>query len=277
LASLDFKAPVFMTAFRSSSILLAACTLACACAHAAEDDKISPDRPDFTNSSTAVGMGRFQAETGLAWDRERDPDQHTRTLTTPLTLRYGLAEGFELRLETDGRTLIHASDPSSGAHATTAGYADSAVGFKWHLADQQGNVPSYALQLHATLPSGSRTLRGQGLRPAVYVPAEWDLPNDFSLGVMPGMGLDHNDQGAHYNYGVLSASLGKDFSERLHGFLEIALPQIARAGNGGTQASLDTGAAWLVNKDVQVDALIMHGLNRNTAGLSLGFGLSFRL
>lgn len=266
-----------MTAFRSSTILLAACTLACACAHAAEDDKISPDRPDFTNSSTAVGLGRFQAETGLAWDRERDPDQHTRTLTTPLTLRYGLAEGFELRLETDGRTIVHASDPSSGAHATTAGYADSAVGFKWHLADQQGNVPSYALQLHATLPSGSRALRGQGLRPAVYVPAEWDLGGDFSLGVMPGLGLDHNEQGAHYDYGVLSASLGKDFSERLHGFLEIALPQIARAGNGGTQASLDTGAAWLVNKDVQVDALIMHGLNRNTPGLSLGFGLSFRL
>ena len=266
-----------MTAFRSPTILLAAaCALACACAHGAEDDKISPDRPDFTNSSTAVGLGTFQVEAGLAWDRERDPDLHTRTLTTPLTLRYGLAEGFELRLETDGRTILHASDPASGAHATTAGYADSALGFKWHLADQQGNVPSYALQLHATLPSGSSELRGQGVRPAVYVPAEWDLPNDFSLGVMPGVGVDHNDGGAHYSYGVLSASLGKDFNERLHGFLEVALPQIARAGNGGTQASLDTGLAWLVDKDVQVDALVMHGLNRNTPGLSLGFGLSFR-
>ena len=30
------------------------------------------------------------------------------------------------------------------------------------------------------------------------------------------------------------------------------------------------------NKDVQVDAYVMHGLNRNTPGLSLGFGLSFR-
>jgi hypothetical protein len=147
---------------------------------------------------------------------------------------------------------------------------------KWHIADQQGKVPSYGLLVHATLPSGSSALRGQGLRPAVYVPAEWDLPKDFSLGIMPGMGVDHNDRGAHFNYGVMSASLGKDFNERLHGFLEVALPQIARAGNGGTQASLDTGAAWLVNKDVQVDALIMHGLNRNTPGLSLGFGVSFR-
>jgi len=266
-----------MTASRFVPLLLASTVaLACAGAHAQDDDKISPDRPDFTNSSTVVGQGRFQVEAGLQWDRERDPDLHTRTLSTPLTLRYGIGETTELRLETSGRTVIHASDPSSGEHATTAGYADSAIGLKWHVADQQGNVPSYGLLVHAILPSGSRELRGQGLRPAVYVPAEWDLPNDFSLGIMPGFGIDHNDQGAHYNYGVMSASLGKDFNERLHGFLEVALPQIARAGNGGTQASLDTGVAWLVNKDVQVDALVMHGLNRNTPGLSLGFGVSFR-
>jgi hypothetical protein len=263
-----------MTASRFLPLLLAS-SLACACAHA-DEDKISPDRPDFTNSSTVVGQGRFQVEAGLQWDRERDPDLHTRTLSTPLTLRYGLGESTELRLETGGRMVIHASDPFSGEHATTAGYADSAIGLKWHIADQQGNVPSYGLLVHALLPSGSRELRGQGARPAVFVPAEWDLPGDFSLGIMPGLGIDHNAGGAHYQYGVMSASLGKDFSERLHGFFEIALPQIARAGNGGTQASLDTGLAWLVDEDVQVDALVMHGLNRNTPGLSLGFGLSFR-
>lgn len=266
-----------MIAFRfSTTLLAAACTLACACARAG-DDNISPDRPDFTNSSTVVGQDRFQVEAGLQWDRERDPDQHVRTLSTPLTLRYGIGETTELRLETSGREIVHASDPVSGAHDTTAGYADSAIGLKWHIADQRGDVPSWGLLVHAVLPSASRGLGGQGVRPAVFVPAEWDLPNDFSLGIMPGLGVEHDERGAHYNFGVMSASLGKDFSERLHGFFEIALPQIARAGNGGTQASLDTGAAWLVNKDCQVDALVMHGLNRNTPGLSLGFGVSFRL
>lgn len=267
-----------MSLSRVFPFLLSACGLACACAHADDNnDKISPDRPDFTNSSTVVGDGRFQVEAGLQWDRQRDPDLHTRTLSTPLTLRYGVGDSAELRLETGGRTIEHASDPFSGAHDTTAGYTDSAIGAKWHLADQQGNVPSYGLLVHALLPSGSRELRGQGVRPAVFVPAEWDLPNDFSLGIMPGLGTDRNERGAHYGYGVMSASLGKDFNPRLHGFLEVALPQIARAANGGTQASLDTGLAWLVNNNCQVDALVMHGLNRNTPGLSLGFGLSFRL
>lgn len=267
-------------------LLAAACVLACAGAHAQgtggtggagdKDDKINPDRPDFVNSPDVVGKGRFQVEAGVQWDRQREPEEHTRTLTTPLTLRYGIGESFELRLDTDGRSIEHASDPSSGEHTTTAGYTDSAFGFKWHGADQQGNVPSYGLMVEAYLPTGSRALRTPGLRPVLYVPAEWTLPNDFSLGIMPGFGFDRNDDGAHYGYGVMAASLGKDFNERLHGILEVALPQIARADNGGTQARIDTGLAWLVSKDCQVDAIVMHGLNHNTPGLSLGVGLSFR-
>jgi hypothetical protein len=262
-------------------LLATACALACAGAHAqragGNDDKISPDRPDFVNSPDVVGKGRFQAEAGVEWDRQRESDEHSRTITTPLTLRYGIGESFELRLETDGRSIEHASDPSTGEHTTTAGYADSAVGFKWHGADQQGSVPAYGVILEAYLPSGSRALRTPGVRPVLYVPAEWSLPNDFSLGIMPGLGFDRNDDGAHYGYGVMAASLGKDFNERLHGILEVALPQIARADNGGTQARIDTGVAWLVNKDCQVDAIVMHGLNHNTPGLSVGVGLSFRL
>jgi hypothetical protein len=263
-------------------LLAAACALACAGARAqtgvGNDDNgaISPDRPDFVNSSSVVGKGRFQLEAGVEWDRQREPEQHTRTLTTPLTLRYGIGESVELRLETDGRSIEHDTDPASGAHTTTAGYADSAFGFKWHIADQQGKVPSYGLIVEAAVPSGSRELRTPGVRPVAYVPAEWDMPDDFSLGIMPGVGVDRNDDGAHYGYGVLAASLGKDFNERLHGFFEVALPQIARADNGGTQARVDTGLAWLVDKDCQVDAIVMHGLNRNTPGLSLGFGLSLR-
>jgi hypothetical protein len=273
-----------MIDFRSACPILAATlALACAGAHAQannpgnDDDAISPDRPDFVNSSKVVGKGRLQVEAGLQWERERDEEVHARTLTTPLTLRYGIGESFELRLETDGRTIVHGVDPDSGARADAAGYADSMLGFKWHIADQQGSVPSYGLIVEATVPSGSRSLRGQGVRPVVYLPAEWDLPNDFSVGIMPGFGADHNDAGARYGYGVMAVSVDKGFGERLHGFLEVAMPQIARADNGGTQAALDTGATWLVNKDCSVDAILAHGLNHRTPGLTLGFGVSFRL
>jgi hypothetical protein len=257
------------------------CTLAVNTARAGADEPISTDRPDFVESSQVVGKGRVQLETSLQWERQRDDELHTRTLSTPTLLRIGIGESAELRIETDGRTVIHASDPASGAHATSAGYADSALGIKWHLADQQGDGiqgrPSLGVLLHADLPSGSRELRGHGVRPSLRLAAEWELADGYSFGVMPGLATDSDDKGKRYGYGILAATLGKEFNERVHGFVELAAPQIARASHGGTQTSFDTGVAYLVNKNCQVDFSVVHGLNRRSPDLSLAFGLSLRM
>jgi hypothetical protein len=258
---------------------LCACLLAGAFAVAsarADDDTINPDRPNVDNSSQVVGAGRVQLETGLEWDRQRDADAHVRTLTTPTMLRIGLSGALELRLETEGRAITHASDPATGQHTVAAGWAESAAGVKWHIADQDGMKPSIGLIAEAALPTGSKSLRGTGFRPSLNLPAEWDLGNDWSLGVMPGIGRDSDDAGARYTYGVFGAALGKAFSERLRGFAELAAPTIARAAHGGTQTQADAGVTWLVNKDCMLDVMVVHGLNRNTPDLSLAFGVSVR-
>jgi hypothetical protein len=255
------------------------CGLAANAASAAgDDDAINPDRPGVVETSQVVGKGRIQLETSLQWDRLRDDSSHERTLSTPTLLRFGLGESTELRFETDGRNLIHASEPGTGVHTTTAGWADTDVGLKWHLKDapEGAGAPALGVLLHATLPSGSRDLRGHGLRPSLRLVAEWELPHGLSLGVMPGLGVDSDDDGARYGYGILAASLGKEFTERLHGFVELAAPQIAHAAHGGTEASFDTGLTYLVNKDCQVDVQLVHGLNHRTPDLSLAFGVSVR-
>jgi hypothetical protein len=275
-AAFDNKHPDPMFRTTSLSILLAALCLPFV-AHAGDDDVINPDRPDVTESSKVVGKGRFQIETGVEWDRQRDAALHERTVTTPTLLRIGVGESTELRIETDGRTIVHDSFPGTGQREVTAGYADTELGLKWQLAEQNGKQPSLGVLLHAALPSGSRDLRGHGLRPSLLLAADWELAGGYSLSVMPGLGTDSDDDGARYGYGVLAASLSKEFKERLHGFVEVATPQIARAAHGGTQALLDFGVAYLVNKDVQVDAMVVHGLNKRTPDVGLGFGLSVRL
>jgi hypothetical protein len=252
------------------------CVFATSAARAADDEPISTDRPDFVESSQVVGKGRFQLETSVQWERAREDGLRVRTLSTPTLLRIGMGESAELRIETDGRNLIHAS-----GEPTVAGYADTALGVKWHLADQQGEgfggMPSMAVLLHADLPSGSRTLRGHGVRPSLRLAAEWDLPGGYAFGVMPGLGQESDDAGKRYGYGVLAATFGKEFNERVRGFVEVAAPQIARATHGGTQASFDTGLTYLVNKDCQLDVSLTHGLNRRSADVSLAFGLSVRM
>lgn len=259
-------------------LLAAVLALACAAqsAHAGDDDAINPDRPNVANSSQTVGRGRVQLEIGANWDRQRDDDLHARTLTTPTLLRIGLGESTELRIDTDGRSIEHDVDPASGMHSTTAGWADTSVGFKWHFADGEGARPSLGLIGEVALPTGSSALRGKGVRPQVELPAEWDLQHGWSLAVMPGLGSDSDDNGTRYGYGILAASLGKELTERAKGFVEVAAPQIARASHGGNQTQVDAGVSWLVNKDCQLDAMVVHGLNRNTPDLSLAFGVSIR-
>jgi hypothetical protein len=264
----------------SRPLFLAACTLAlsiaAANARAGDEDSINPDRPGFAESSEVVGEGRVQLETSIQWERQRDDTEHSRTLSTPTLLRIGVNEALELRFETDGRTIIHASEPGSGEHATTAGYADTSAGFKWRLADQKGNQPSLALLGDIQLPSGSGALRGKGARPALYVPAGWELDKGLSVEFMPGIGVDSDDDGRRYRFGFLALSLEKEISKQLHGFVELAAPQIARAAHGGTQAVIDGGFTWQVSNDAQLDVSLIHGLNKRTPDLSLAFGVSIR-
>lgn len=245
-------------------------------AYAEDGDAISPDRPNVAASSQVVGHGRVQLEIGANWDLLRDDDLQTRTLSTPALLRLGFGDKTELRVESDGRTIEHSVDRPTGARTTTAGWAATAIGFKRRLAEADSLFPALGLIGRVVLPTGNSALRGRGLLPQVELAAEWDLPKDWSLAVTPGIGRDWDDNGTRFSYAILAASLGKKFSEHVQGFLEVAAPQIASASHGGNQMQVDVGASWLLNKNCQVDAMVVRGLNNNTPDLSLAFGLSLR-
>jgi hypothetical protein len=235
----------------------------------AADDGIVTDRPDFVESSQVVGPGRFQIETSVLAERDRHAAVPARTLSTPTLLRYGVGDTLELRVETDGRVIEHAG-------ATTAGYADTALGVKWHVLDEASGLPSVAVLLHADLASGSGPFRGEGVRPSLRVAAEWELPLGLALGVMPGLGVERSDTGTRYRYAIFGAVLGRELSDTVRAFVEVAAPRIAHARHGGTLATFDTGAAWLVTPACQLDVMLSFGLNRRTPDLALTTGVSVK-
>ena len=259
---------------KPSAILAAALCVLCSAGAHAQDDDIESDRPDFVESSKVVGKGRMQLEAGLLYERARSGEGRERTLSTPTLLRWGIADALELRVETEGRMVRHTRD--DGQRSTEAGYGDTALGLSWHARDGGAGLPSVGVHLAAEFDSGSRTLRGEGVRPSLRVVGEWELPNDVAIGVMPGVGVERDDKGDRYRYGILGIIAEKSYGERLRGFVEVALPQIARAAHGGTQASFDIGAAYLVSKDVEVDAMFSRGLNSRTPDIAFTVGLSIR-
>lgn len=252
----------------------AACCLSAA--NALADEPIGTDRPDFTESSDVVGRGRFQLETSVAYERDRQAGVRTRVTSMPTLLRWGVSDDLELRVESDGYLRAHAD--GAGGSVRERGWGDASFGIKWHVRDgEEGGRPAIGLLLHADVDSGSAAFRGQGVRPSLRVVGEWELADDWSVGVMPGIAVERNDGGRRYTYGLVSVVVGKSFTDRLHGFVELAGQQFASRRNGGNVVSFNTGASYLLNDSMQVDASVELGTNSRTpdAVWSVGFSIRF--
>ena len=248
---------------------LAAALLACTLAQA--EDAIATDRPDFVESSDVVGAGRFQLETGLTNSRQAQGGITVRTLTTPTLFRLGIGATTELRLETDGYTRERTTG-SPAAH----GWSDLSLGIKWHVLDGAGTTPGVAWLLHVDTATGSKAFRGVGLRPSLRAAIEWDLPEEFSLGVMPGVYVERNDAGKRFAGGIFAVTVGKEWSPKWHSFLELAGQQLASRRNGGNVVTLDAGLAFVATPTLQFDVEVSHGLSDAAPDLESGVGVSIK-
>jgi len=253
--------------------VLALAALGPARAHAGEE--INTDRPDFVESSEIVP--HVQIEAGFENTLDKRDGRQTRTLTTPTLLRIGLSQVFELRLESDGFTDATATDAAGGQRVHEQGLSDAAVGLKWRVLEgDEAGRPSVAWLADVEMPSGTTAFRGRGWRPLLRLVSEWDLPHEFTLGVMPGIGLDRTDAGAEFADGLFAVTLGNGFAPRWDAFVEVAAQQIAARRHGGNVVTFDTGVARRVTADIQLDAALFVGLTHEAPALSWGLGASWR-
>ena len=240
-------------------------------------EAISTDRPDFVESSDVVGAGRFQIEFGLQSEHDTANSIKTKTRTTPTLLRFGLSDSLELRVETDGRTSSRVQD-TTGLQTRERGWADASIGLKWHMADgdESKGLPGMAWLVHLDGDTGSASFRGQGWRPSLRFVAEWDLPNDMSIGVMPGVAASTNANGKRFAAGILAVTVGKAWTPAWRSYVELAGQQIASAANGGSVVTFDTGLTYLVNDSLQLDLSLARGLTHESPRLAWGLGASVR-
>lgn len=261
---------------RSHKLLVLAALCASAASAQAAEEAIATDRPDFVESSDVVGKGRFQIETSVAYERDESEGVRTRLYATPTLLRIGVSEDIELRFETDGALRLRTLE--AGGETKERGYADLSIGAKWHMVDgdEATGKPGIAWLLHVDADSGSRAFRGQGWRPSLRMVAEWDLPQGFSAGVMPGVYKDRGDDGKSYTGGIFAVVVGKSLTEKLRGFVEWSGQALTTTRHGGSVVTGDVGLAYLLSNSVQVDTAASWGLNKTSPDFGWTVGLSVR-
>lgn len=236
-------------------------------------DPISADRPDLTDSTDVVGAGRWQIESGLSFDADRDGGISQRAIAAPLAmLRLGIGSQFEARLSADG--LVSDSVSVSGRRTRTTGRSDVQLGAKWRVFDRPWRCLAVALEPVVSLPAGSAAFTSAGYDPTVKVIVDASLPRGLSLSANFVVSAPTED---HHRFAErdVSGSLGYPIGSRWSGFAELF--RASSLARGGPSAwILDAGAARPIGTRAQLDVIGGVGLSAAAPDWFIGAGFALR-
>ena len=256
--------------------MLRSLALSLALAAPALAQPLTTDRPDFTESPTAVAPGTIQLEAGTRFGYDattaQGNDLETASVSAPQALvRVGLRPGLELRL--GAPTFSAARTEVTGPMAQTinaSGWTDPSVGAKAELRPVSGWDLGVIAQ--ATLPVGELS---QGVVvPSVIVTAGREVRPGLSVGVqgeaeyVPLARLSEAQRTTLA--GVLVA--GYELTERIGTFGEVRV--VSALSGAAARTQLHHGYTFGVTDDLQLDARV--GTTVNGEDLFGGVGIAAR-
>ena len=244
---------------------------------ASMDEPLIGDRPDFTESSTTVGLGVKQVEMGYTYTFDNDGTTQTKSHSYPEMLwRVGIyADWLELRIAYNFGDVfkeVVERDPES-----TSGGEDLYLGFKIALTPQDGILPETALVLQTTVASGDDVFSAGSALPGFNYIYSWALDNDWSLAGQTQWNRAMDAETTRpYSEFSQSLAIGKSFSEKLGGYYEWFCLIPDGADSAPVEHYMDGGFTYLLHNNLQLDVRAGFGLNEESADYFAGTGLIFR-
>lgn len=240
------------------------------------------DRPDFTESTEAVPTGHFQLEVGYTFTYDREGTDRSRSHTVPQTLlRLGIARDFELRLGWDGYdwTRERFETTTRGGRTVTrhdwiGSAADLSLGFKIKLCEQQDWRPHLGILVDATIPTGNKPSSSFDVDPAVRLLWAYDLSDRLAIAGNFNLAVPTQD-GHRFVQAQASLSLAVAVTDSLGAYIEY-FGLYPNEDTTDAAHTLNGGFTFLINKDLQIDALVGMGLNEEADDFFTGIGVSWR-
>ena len=255
----------------------AVASLACSGARAAADDQDVPASP------VAAADAASAASVDAARKLIDDPMEKERAVVSVLrdnVVSRVMATSWHLSLGspyiTRATEIVSRAptpnDLSDDAKSAVADSLDLSMGARWRVVhgDANSHVP-----LAAWMPDlQSADAHDAALRPTTSLSGEWALPNDFSLGVMPGMAVDYSTQGRRQATGTFTVTLGKAWSPQWRTFVDMARDRIAAVQIAGVSTSMDAGVTFVATPSTQIDFAVTRGLRDTAPPFQAGVGVS---
>lgn len=227
------------------------------------------DRPDFTESTAAMGRGEVQLESGYTLDQVGEERSQS---FGELLLRVGVGHRLELRLGFNSYAVSTAPDV-----AEVSGLEDTSLGFKLNLSEGSAEpglgLPSAAIIVATSLPTGADPYRGSRLQPEVKFGVGWDLTERVAFSSNWNYAYLADLAGDYGEFSV-SGSFGFGLTDRMGAYTEYysfhpaGVREAAHYANGGLTFQL--------TPDFQLDARLGRGFNGADRDRFFGIGLARR-
>lgn len=233
-------------------------------------DALITDRPDATESPTAMPKGFLQVETGAFYENFESDNFKTEDFTyNTMLVRYGLLENLELRLGynyTDSKEKFNNTEIAS-----ITSFSPILLGFKVGIAEEKGAMPEIGFLGHLNLPfSVNKDIRPINTGVDFRFSFAHTLCQKSSLSYNLGAAWNNDNPEAAYLYTI---AYGYSLSDKFGAYIELYgdFPENNKANH-----LWDAGLTYLISNNVQLDATVGKSITEGQ-NILLSAGISFRI
>lgn len=227
-------------------------------------DPIASDRPAVPNAHITINPGCLQLEYSVLTSKNAGG----WGLSFPTLLRVGAAEDIELRLEAGFAEL---SFPSSGDASASASYG--AIGFKHTLGRTRSGELGAGLLANVSFTAGRELF--ETLSPTLVLIGDWVPIGWMTVSLNIGANVTAPDDDKKRRF-ALPWALSLTFAiGDLALFVDTSLTLTPSSDDVFVQTS-GAGLAYIITKNIQVDAFFEGDLVRDERSYRIGVGSSVR-
>lgn len=231
------------------------------------NETIRTGRPGQAIGAFSVGKNILQFQQGIDVYSFDNAEYKPFGIVSNNIIRFGIIEKIEISALID-----YQYDQQKYDNETTfqSGLSNFHLGLRIHLNNQKGWVPATAFQMRLKFPKISKDYGSNNFAPIGVFVANWNLPKNMSIASNWILSYNGNDANPTGKY-VLN--FGFPIYQKLSGFIE----NYGQINNNIFQTRFDTGFAYLVNNNFQLDISSGFGNNQNVTDYFISTGISWRV
>ena len=220
--------------------------------------QIITDRPDQTESSSTVGNGNLQIESGFLIGFEGEKESSIRQILAPTNLfRYGVSKNIEIRFLSQFESLRK-------DNISVQGISDIEIGTKIQLVNGEESNTEVAFLSHLIVPTGTEELTNDKFGTINKISISHEINEKIGIGYNIGYNYFGKDNGDL----TYSLAMGIGVNDKVGVYIETYGDVL---GFEKFISNFDTGFTYLANKDLQFDFSFGSGINNKMNYISIGF------